>query len=115
MLAPAENVPSRRSTAIKFPPSSTTAMTPVLFRFLASATAAAIAVRAPEILSDFFSVTCAPARVTVKAISAKDAAILLRFINISPEDLWSAAPGLITGRSCEELAERRFERSFAQV
>src|SRR5713226_8548818 len=28
MLAPAENVPSSRSKAIKFPPSSTTAMTP---------------------------------------------------------------------------------------
>src|SRR6266480_4247323 len=55
IVAPIAKVPSRRSSAIKFPPSSTTAITPpgALF-FFAYSTAAAIAFFAPSRLRDFF-------------------------------------------------------------
>ena len=48
MLAPAENVPSSRSSAIRLPPSSTTAITPPgACSFLASFLAAAMTCSAP--------------------------------------------------------------------
>jgi hypothetical protein len=59
MLAPAANVPSSLSSAMRFPPSSTTATTPVAFDFFASACAAAMTLRAPSRLSVFFCVTWA--------------------------------------------------------
>src|SRR5438046_5413140 len=60
IVAPIARVLSRRSSAIKFPPSSTMAITPpgALF-FFAYSIAAVIAFFAPSRLSDFFSTTCA--------------------------------------------------------
>lgn len=55
ILAPAAKVLSRRSTAIRLPPSSMTAMAPPgAFLFLASATAAAITFFAPSQGEGFF-------------------------------------------------------------
>src|SRR5260370_14633388 len=59
ILAPAAKVPSIRSSAIRLPPLSTTAITPVVFLLFASATAPAIARFAPSSVRDFTSVTCA--------------------------------------------------------
>src|SRR5262249_34263393 len=60
MLAPAAKVPSILSSAIRFPPSSTTAITPVELVFLASAIAAAMAFLAPSSVRVFFAPTAWP-------------------------------------------------------
>jgi hypothetical protein len=59
---PAGKVLSSRSTAIRLPPSSTTAITPVVLRRCASSTAAAMTRRAPSRSSDFLMTTSADAR-----------------------------------------------------
>src|SRR6185369_9105093 len=59
ILAPAAKVPSRRSNAMRLPPSSTTAITPPgACTLLASAFAAAITLSAPSSVSVFFSLVC---------------------------------------------------------
>src|SRR5712691_3482203 len=97
MFAPAANVLSRRSRAIRFPPSSTTAITPPgAFTLFASATAAAMTFFAPSNVRPFLSITCAWL-VTATADSIRAAAIVR--IHISSFLSFSA-----------ELLERRSTR-----
>jgi len=75
MVAPAANVPSSRSSTMRLPPSSTTAMAPpgALSR-RASPIAVATTCRAPSSVSAFFSATCAstaPVIATMSAATAK--------------------------------------------
>src|SRR5262245_8997076 len=86
ILAPAAKVPSNRSSAIRLPPSSTTAMTPpgALF-FFAYATAPAITFLAPSIVSVFFSTVCALDKTpTVKTVRAASEILRIGFIIFSP-------------------------------
>jgi hypothetical protein len=70
IFAPAENVPSSRSRAIRLPPSSTTAMTPPgALSFCASAFAAVMTASAPFSVSVFLSAVCAKLMVA-KAVTA---------------------------------------------
>ncbi len=81
MFAPAENVPSSRSRAIKFPPSSTTAMTPPgACSFCASAFAAAITCSAPCKVSVFFSTVWAFARLARHRTTAAKPAQRVNFV-----------------------------------
>src|SRR5579863_327651 len=69
MLAPAEKVPSSRSSAIKLPPSSTTAITPPgACNICASAFAAAMTCSAPCSVSVLFSTVCASPTLAMKRI-----------------------------------------------
>src|SRR5512142_398493 len=84
MFAPAANVPSIRSRAIRLPPLSTTAITPVVFLLLASATAAAITRRAPSMVRDFVSANCACVRGATLSRAAAATVDLKIFIGWSP-------------------------------
>jgi hypothetical protein len=87
MLAPAANVPSSRSSAIRLPPSSTTAMTPPgALSFLASTTAAAMTFFAPSSVSVAFCAVCACAA-AASAASTKVVTSRFRVIFITSPSL----------------------------
>jgi hypothetical protein len=58
-------------------------MTPVVFLFFASAAAAAISVRAPAIVSDFFYATFALAMVVATRVNIRDATMPFVFMTFS--------------------------------
>jgi hypothetical protein len=93
MLAPAANVPSNRSSAIKFPPSSTTAITPPgAFLAAPSAFAAAITLRAPSSDSEGLSSVCADA---APANATNNAAPLTSFFITISFSRWRWGPAPI--------------------
>src|SRR5439155_17953489 len=96
MVAPAANVPSSRSSTMRLPPSSTTAMAPpgALSR-RASPIAVATTCRAPSSVSAFFSATCASTAPVIATMSAATAKPMSFFMALPRTD-WPppAAPAL---------------------
>ena len=98
MLAPAEKVPSNRSSAIRLPPSSTTAITPPgACRFCASAFAAAMTCSAPCKVSVFFSTVCATAKLAMERTIATNPHIE----SICSEYSWLFASLMLEGRDVQ--------------
>src|SRR5947207_11959769 len=109
---PAAKVLSIRSTAMRLPPSSTTAITPVVLRSCASAIPAAMTRLAPSRSSDLCVTVCADAATAKIAMpAARDRMeVILRVIDLSeterkPGDLES--PGLVR-RLLLHRRKRRF-------
>src|SRR5436190_10499716 len=117
MVAPIAKVPSRRSSAIKFPPSSTTAITPpgALF-FFAYSTAAAIAFFAPSRLIDFFSTIWAWVLAPTVIITA-----MIVPVEIFIKFLWGVRFAVLAGyllgpaRAALVLFDRVLEGGFAEI
>src|SRR5712692_8480729 len=119
IFAPAANVPSRRSSAIRLPPASTTATTPpgALFSF-AYASAAAITFLAPSSVSDFLSATwaCAVPASAIPAIAIVTARTFFAFIVfLSPSG--PPADCVLPGQPAsaeDELHNRGIKRGLAE-
>src|SRR5574341_690638 len=116
MLAPAAKVPSRRSSAIRLPPSSTTAMTPPgAFSFCASALAVAMTLRAPSRVRVFFSATWAEANPAAAQLNAANISTLPKAFRISIPFCRRLSPlAQLQPAGWERLLQGLLERRFAE-